>query len=167
MVEHARRAAVADVARVVELAHELRDELRVMRGGDLWFHREARPEPLDAEYRALLDDDDAAVFVGTIDDVVVGFATVSLETLRSGEVLGVVDELYVEPEARSVSVGDALAGALVAFCTERGCRGIDALALPGHRAAKNFFEGHGFTARALVMHHRLGPGPVEPERPGS
>ena len=32
-----------------------------------------------------------------------------------------------------------------------------ALALPGHRATKNFFEGQHFTARALVMHRRLGP----------
>ena len=33
----------------------------------------------------------------------------------------------------------------------------DAMALPGHRATKNFFEAHGFTARALVMHRRLDP----------
>ena len=33
--------------------------------------------------------------------------------------------------------------------------GIDATALPGNRATKNFFEAHGFTARLLVMHHAL------------
>ena len=33
---------------------------------------------------------------------------------------------------------------------------MDAMALPGHRSAKNFFEESGFTARKLVMHHRLG-----------
>ncbi len=33
--------------------------------------------------------------------------------------------------------------------------GVDTLALPGHRAAKNFFEESGFTARALVMHRAL------------
>ena len=32
---------------------------------------------------------------------------------------------------------------------------VDAIALPGHRATKNFFEEHHFTARALTMHHRL------------
>ena len=42
-------------------------------------------------------------------------------------------------------------------CRGRGCVGIDAIALPGHRAAKNFFEAHGFTARALAMHHQLEP----------
>jgi GNAT superfamily N-acetyltransferase len=60
----------------------------------------------------------------------------------------------VEPEARGVSVGETMKDMLVAFCDERGCIGIDALALPGHRAAKNFFETAGFTARAIVMHRR-------------
>jgi hypothetical protein len=48
-----------------------------------------------------------------------------------------------------------MADDLVAFCVARGCAGIDALALPGHRTTKNFFEGSGFTARALVMHRAL------------
>jgi hypothetical protein len=48
-----------------------------------------------------------------------------------------------------------MADDLVAFCATRGCTGIDALALPGHRTTKNFFEGFGFTARALVMHREL------------
>ena len=157
MVEHARRAIAADVTRVVELARALRAELMVIRGGDLWSTREARPEPLDDAFRRLLDDPEAALFVGSIDDVVVGFATLTIETLRSGETLGVVEELYVEPEARSVGIGEVLAGVIVELCTDRGCRGIDALALPGHRAAKNFFEGHGFTARALVMHRTRSP----------
>ena len=46
-------------------------------------------------------------------------------------------------------------GDLVAWCEEQGCAGMDAMALPGHRSAKNFFEESGFTARKLVMHHRL------------
>jgi hypothetical protein len=48
-----------------------------------------------------------------------------------------------------------MADALVAFCDAQGCIGIDTLALPGHRAAKNFFEESGFIARAIVMHRRL------------
>jgi hypothetical protein len=36
-----------------------------------------------------------------------------------------------------------------------GCVGIDALALPGNRQTKNFFESFGFTARAIVVHRRL------------
>jgi hypothetical protein len=36
-----------------------------------------------------------------------------------------------------------------------GCTGVDALALPGARATKNFFEENGFTARLLVVHRPL------------
>jgi ribosomal protein S18 acetylase RimI-like enzyme len=92
--------------------------------------------------------------VGTIDGTVVGFGVAVVEILRSGAALGVITDLFVEPEARAVSVGEALASQLVAFCDERGCIGVDAFALPGHRAAKNFFEEFGFTARGIVMHRR-------------
>ncbi len=80
-----------------------------------------------------------------------------LEPLRSGRTLGVITDLFVEEGARAVGVGEAMADALVAHCRAHDCVGIDATALPGHRAAKNFFETHGFTARALVMHRRLEP----------
>jgi hypothetical protein len=44
---------------------------------------------------------------------------------------------------------------LVAWCTAEGCIGMDAMALPGDRDTKNFFERSGFTARKLVMYHSL------------
>ncbi len=156
-MESSRPATAADIPRVVELAHLMRAELSVMRGGELWEVREAWPEPLEDAYDALLTRDEALLVVGTIDDVVVGHGAVVVELLRSGARLGVVTDLYVEPEAREVGVGEAMADALVAHCDGRRCIGIDAPALPGHRAAKNFFEAHGFTARALVMHRRLDP----------
>jgi GNAT superfamily N-acetyltransferase len=68
----------------------------------------------------------------------------------------VVTDLFVDEGARSVGVGEAIVELLVAFCAEAGCIGLDALALPGARAAKNFFEESGFTARALVMHRPAG-----------
>ena len=156
-MEASRPGTPADIGRVAELARLMRDELAVMKGGGLWSTREARPEPLEDSYRALLDRDDARLVVGTLDDAVVGFGAVVVEVLRSSDRLGVITDLFVEPEARSVGLGEVIAGALVAFCTERQCVGIDALALPGHRAAKNFFEGSGFTARAIVMHRPAPP----------
>jgi GNAT superfamily N-acetyltransferase len=154
-VESTRPATAADITRVVELAHLMRAELAPMKGGATWLGRDAWPEPLADAYRELLASDNACVVVGTIDDVVLGFGAVLVETLRSGARLGVVTDLFVEPDARQVGVGEEIVGALIAFCTEHECVGIDALALPGHRAAKNFFEEHHFTARMLVMHRRL------------
>jgi GNAT superfamily N-acetyltransferase len=152
--EACRRATVDDVPRIAELARELRTELEPMKGGAIWARREARAEPLEDVYASLLERRDACVLVGTIDDTIIGFGTVSVEALRDGGTLGVIDDLFVDPEARSVGVGEELVNALIAFCDEHECIGIDALALPGHRATKNFFEENGFTARALVMHRR-------------
>ncbi len=106
-------------------------------------------------FAELLARDDAIVLAGTIDDVVVGYGTLELETLRDGRVLALIGDLYVEPDARAVGVGEAMATELVARATAAGCIGIDVFALPGHRATKNFFERAGFTARALVMHKPL------------
>lgn len=154
-MEGSRPATIEDLPRIVELARLLRHELVPMKGGSLWSNREALGEPLDTAYAQLLDRGDALVIVGTVDETVVGFGVVTLETLRSGDTLGVISDLFVEPDARAVGVGESMADALVSFCASRECVGIDTLALPGHRAAKNFFEESGFTARAIVMHRSL------------
>lgn len=154
-MEGTRPATPEDVPRIADLAGLARHELTPMKGGALWAAREAIAPPFEAAYTALLGRDDALVVVGTLDDTVVGFGVATIERLRSGDTLGAVTDLFVEPDARSVGVGEAMAEALVAFCAEHRCVGIDALALPGHRAAKNFFEESGFTARALVMHRPL------------
>jgi len=154
-MEDARAATAADVARVAELALALRGELRQERGGLLWATRESRPDPIEAAIGSLLERDDARVLVGTYDHAVVGYGTAWIDELRDGTRLGVIDEIYVEPEARGVGVGESLVTRLVAFCRDAGCVGVDATALPGHRHAKNFFMRAGFSARLLVMHHSL------------
>jgi GNAT superfamily N-acetyltransferase len=154
-VEPARAASPSDLPVLVGLARALRDEMREQRGGVLWATREAAPEPHEETLESLLGRDDASVVVGTIDGSIVGFATVEIETLRDGTRLGVIGDLFVEREARAVGVGESIAELIIEFCTAAGCIGIDAYALPGARETKNFFERSGFTARALVMHHKL------------
>jgi GNAT superfamily N-acetyltransferase len=155
-VESARAARPSDLDAVLFLAAAMRQELGPMRGGRIWALREARPEPLAEAYRTLLDRDDALIVVGTVDEVVVGFGTGEVEVLQDGSLLGVVGDLFVDEEARAVGVGEAMLGVLTDFFVARRCLGIDALALPGHRAAKNFFEESGLSARAIVMHRALG-----------
>lgn len=153
--EAVRAATPDDLPAIVALAEALRAELLPMRGGAIWAVREARQGPPAEAYGALLTDPASCVVVGTLDGVVVGFGVASVEPLSDGRKLGVVTELFVDDEARAVGVGEAMLGGLVSFCRREGCTGIDAFALPGHRAAKNFFEESGFTARAIVMHHAL------------
>jgi len=155
-VEGWRRATSQDAAQLVALARALRAELTELRGGRLWADREAPGEPLEAAFEAWLAKPEWLVVTGFVDDAILGYGVVEVETLRSGSRLGVIHELFVEAEARSVGVGEAMTDALVAFCRDAQCTGIDARALPGHRAAKNFFEENGFKARAIVMHHDLG-----------
>jgi len=154
-LEAVRAATPEDLPAIVGLVKALREELTPMRGGRIWAVREARSGPPEEAYGALLDEPATCVVVGTLDDVVVGFGVVTVEALADGRPLGVVRELFVDAEGRAVGVGEAMLESLVAFCTQEGCVGVDAFALPGHRAAKNFFEESGFTARAIVMHHSL------------
>ena len=153
--EGVRLARPDDVAAIVELAGVMAAELTPMRGGRLWSVREAKAAPLEDAYGSLIGRPDAHLIVGTIDGVVVGFGAGEVELLRDGSRLGVITDLFVHPEAREVGVGEAMLDDLVGFFAARSCAAVDALALPGHRATKNFFEEGGFTARAIVMHHRL------------
>ena len=155
MNEGARPAVAGDVPRLGELASEAVAEQRGARGGSVWAGREAPRLPADTDLTAALDDPDQLVLAGTIDDVVVGYAVAVVEDLRDETKLGRITGLYVEPDARAVGVGEALVDAAISWCTDRGCRGVDGLTLPGNRETKNFFETQGFTARAIVVHRQL------------
>jgi GNAT superfamily N-acetyltransferase len=154
-MEGARRATEGDLPRMAELARAGIAELTPMKGGKVWAAREGRPEPVEDSLKQALVDPETRAVVGTIDGFPVGYAVVHLEELHDGSRLGVIDDIFVEQDARQVGVGEAMMADLVAWCREQGCAGMDAMALPGHRSTKNFFEESGFTARNLVMHHRL------------
>lgn len=159
-----RVASEADVARIAELVRLAIAELEPTRGGAVWKAREARAEPVEQSVRAQLDEPGARVLVGTIEGFVVGYTVARIEELRDLTRLGVIDEIFVEPEARGVGVGEAMITDVIAWCEKAGCIGIDSMALPGHRETKNFFEEAGFTARKLVMHRRMnGDHEFEPE----
>jgi GNAT superfamily N-acetyltransferase len=153
-VEAARSATPDDLPVLVHLAGEARRELGPMRGGSVFLRREARRDD-EAELRALLGNPGAAAWIGTIDGVPVGYAVAGVVVLHDGERLAVIDDLFVEPEARGVGVGEALMDLVVGWAEESGCVGVDAIALPGNRDTKNFFERFGLTARAIVVHRNL------------
>ncbi len=133
------------MARLVALGESARAEFAGERGGDLFNGREARAG----------EAHDGETWVGTLGQVVVGYAAARVDVLADGSRLGRITALFVEPEARAVGVGECLVRAVNEWCTAQGCIGIDAAALPGSRATKNFFEESGFTARLLIMHRRL------------
>lgn len=75
----------------------------------------------------------------------------------TGADVAAIEELYVEPAARGVGLGSGLLAQAMKSATERGCSGIDAVALPGDRPTKNFFEDHSMVARAIIVHTDLAP----------
>ena len=145
------------MATLARLAEQAVAEQAGERGGEVWAQRETRPLPAEASLKAAIEDPCQLVVAGTIDGVVLGYGAARLERLRNDELLGVVTDLFVEPEARGVGVGEELIGRILEWCEHHGCLGVDALALPGNRETKNFFETFGFTARALIVHRRLAP----------
>ncbi|MCY3806923.1 MAG: GNAT family N-acetyltransferase [bacterium] len=119
------------------------------------------PEALDAAgFQRLLETGGVRAWVGDLDGSTVGFAAARLVELADGTSLVEIDALYVLPEARGVGLGEALMDEVLAWAAGAGAAAVDAVALPGDRVTKNFFERYGMTARALQVHRRLDPPPA-------
>jgi GNAT superfamily N-acetyltransferase len=153
--EAARTAVDDDIPVVAELARAAVEEKVRQKGGVVWSRRERPTDPAEVPLRRALGSPDHEVAVGTLDGAVVGYGVARVERLSDGGLLGVIDDIYVHPEARAVGVGEALMNHLLAWCGARGCFGVDSLALPGDRETKNFFESFGLVARAIVVHRPL------------
>jgi len=154
-MEAVRPARPDDLPELVRLAADAVRELTPMRGGAMWARTIGRRPPYDEGLRVAIDDPDALVLTGTVHGSVVGYAVARIDHMADGETLVVIDDLFTEPEARSVGVGEAMLDAVVAWGTARGAVGVEATVLPGARETKNFFEAFGLKARALVVHRDL------------
>lgn len=153
--EACRPAVEGDLPRLAELVGQAVLELQAGRGGAVWARQAARQPPFEAALAAELADPDHDVLVGTLDGTVMGYGVAHVEVLPDGGRLGVVDDLYTEPGCRELGIGEMMMQALVDWCAEQGCFGVDSLALPGDRHTKNFFESFGLVARAIIVHRSL------------
>ena len=153
--EGCRPATDADLPRLAELAAQAVAELRAGRGGEVWARQAARRAPFEVDLASELAADDHRVMLGTVDGTVMGYGVATVQTLPDHGRLGVVTDLYTELGARELGIGELMMQALVDWCTEQGCFGVDSLALPGDRHTKNFFEAFGLVARAIIVHRPL------------
>lgn len=151
----ARPASSDDLPDLADLAALAIEELTPIRGGSVWRRQAARLAPTADSLAGDLAGARTRVIAGTIDGTVVGYGVVRTEELAGGGTLGVVSDLYTLPDARGVGVGEAVMNALIEWCREQGCFGVDSVALPGDRHTKNFFESFGLVARAIVVHRSL------------
>lgn len=153
--EGCRPAVDADLGRLAELAGQAVAELTAGRGGAVWARHRGRRAPYQDELAAQLADPDHRVLVGTLDGAVLGYGVARVEVLRDGGRLGIIEDLYTEPGGRELGIGEVVMQALIDWCADRDCFGVDSLALPGDRHTKNFFESFGLVARAIVVHRTL------------
>lgn len=159
-MESVRPAEEADFPALERLALLAADEMGAERGGPMWQQLHGRIDPLAATLRADLAeaaDGMGTVLLATFDDVPSGYAVAHRESLPDGTAIAVITDVYVEPGFRGVGLGEALMEALFEWARAAGCRGIDALVLPGMRHSKNYFERFGLTARAILVHRDLRP----------
>jgi GNAT superfamily N-acetyltransferase len=152
----ARAATAADLPIVVQLVTDGSATVATERGGAVFLQKEMLAVPLAEHLAALLSDPTGFVGVGVLEDVTLGSALAKVEALRDGTLLARLEFLWVEPEAREVGLGEELLDLVKQWAQEVGATRLDAYALPGNRAAKNFLEGAGFSARLIVMHRMLG-----------
>lgn len=132
--------------------------LRLLASAEVGDHRGGRLllDDLERISRSETPEDRAAKvrFLARLGGTPAGFGSM-VPVLPGGTAR--VEELFVVPELRSIGIGHRLLEAMIEEALRQGCGGIEAVALPGDRQTKNFFEAHGMTARAITVHAPLEP----------
>jgi GNAT superfamily N-acetyltransferase len=152
-LESTRPARESDLALCAEMLESALAAARSARGGAA-LAGTATPELLLARWRD--SEMPAALYVGEFNHAVVGLAAATASA-RPGatDLSGHIECCYVDERARGVGVGSALLASMVQWCGARGCRDVDALALPGDRSSKQCLEAAGFSARLLTLSRPL------------
>jgi len=156
----ARAAAASDLPALLDLYAELETEMVGLK--PIWAWTDGLARPIRESLQSAIDREDSGVVVGELDGVPFGFLVWVHRSLlpQAGDTrLAAIDLIFTHPEARRVGVGEAMIGEFLAGADAAGITLFDAVAPPGHRDAKNFFESNGFKARRIVMHRSDGSEP--------
>ena len=137
-----RPAHAHDASALAALERDARAALVDLRGGPQLLAE----EPPVADWAAFVADDRVEVLVGTLDEHVVAY----LELVLDGAT-AIVRQVYVEPEARELGLGDELLATALDTARQRGCAALQGTALPGDRLTKNLYERAGITTRKLTV----------------
>jgi GNAT superfamily N-acetyltransferase len=147
MIDPIVRAATDDDHLALQaLELEARAALVGQRGGDRWL---VEHPLIGDDWRARCDEVD--VFVGTIDDVVIGYLVAEL----GADAIVRIDQVWVTPEARELGFGDELLAAAITSASTRGAVAVEGQALPGDRHTKNLYERAGIVARLITTFRPL------------
>jgi GNAT superfamily N-acetyltransferase len=142
MIEAVRPLAAGDVAAMASLEAAARRDLVGQRGGPQLLAE----SPEVGDWSGLVGRASHPVWVGTIDDVVVGYLELTIDATTA-----VVRQVYVQPEARELGFGDDMLAAAFAAARSAGCTVLEGTALPGNREMKNLYERAGVKARKIIV----------------
>ncbi len=149
----ARPAVNSDVFRLVSLYREMESEQTVRK--PIWALTDGLEERFDLSLFRAIEESESFVLAGEIDGAAVGFLWATIEPMLNrahGSTIGRIRLIYTEPGARGVGVGHAMLTTAMRILRDRDVHHFDAPVGPGQRAAKNFFESHGFAARSIIMY---------------
>ena len=146
----ARHAAVEDLALVGQLIERARLDRLNERGGAVLERLD--PRPVVDHLR--ITDDRVLLALGLYADVAFGFAHAAVIDVDDAPIVHLYD-IFVEPEARGVGIGEALLEMVFEWTRAKGAGAIDSVVLPGNREGKNFFERFGLVARAIHVYRAL------------
>lgn len=147
-------AKEADLPVLVDLYRSLEKEMVGLH--PMWPLADGLAEPIELALLEAIEDPDSFLLLGWVVDYPFGFLLGRLEDLlpqAAGQKVGSIRMVFVEEDARQVSVGESMRDLALELFRARGITKFDAHVLPGHRLAKNFFEAGGFSARSIVMFH--------------
>lgn len=143
---HVRRAQPGDVDDLAWLQQMARDAAVDQRGGPAWLDE----TPAEHDWGTAITSADRAVFVGTVEGVVLGMLDLGI-----GPRIAAVRLAYVHPEARELGLGDTMMEHALDAARAAGCAAFEGVALPGDRETKNLYERAGITARKIILSTRL------------
>lgn len=122
--------------------------VRSERGGRWHLDHDSDRSAASDRHGAAFQDPEQMLFVGCIDDTVVGYALAALSPTVDGR-LCMIEELVVHPDAQAIGVGSAVLEQVRTWAIDNRCLAIESHVLPGNREAKNFFERVGMKTRKM------------------
>ncbi|MDA2978391.1 MAG: GNAT family N-acetyltransferase [Actinomycetota bacterium] len=152
------RATHEDVDRLVEMYLALEPEQTARK--PVWALTDGLDETFSQSFIDAINAPESWVFVGRIDGSTVGMIWATIEPMlarANGSRIGKIRIVFTEEEARGVGVGHEMLETALEVLRGVGIRYFDAPVGPGQRSTKNFFEGHQFAARSIIMHHADDP----------
>ncbi len=154
MFESARFAKQEDLGTFRTLHAMSRSLIADHKGGDYWLDKEAFQNSGESLFIEVQQSESSVCIMGLYDDYPVGFLIGEIHNLL-GAIAVDIREVFVEPDARSVGVGETMMDALSEWAHTQSATYLTSRALPGDRALKNFFERYRITARLIEVVREL------------